>query len=199
MAEKIDGRTRRRSWIMFLAPLLLGSCATIPTEASQSIFRYVSLAPGPSFTYVIDAREAKLSPVIEGALDTVPMKMIVCGSESEFLCFYNAGMTFGVPRAGLDAAAEPWEVNGHSFRVVRRLATLSCGSNFIVESSSGTRSIALFVFNYQLGLQSMIFIESVKPISLDEIAGDVYSFGAVYQADGPGFGGSGSCSALASK
>jgi hypothetical protein len=129
---------------------------------------------------------------VKGALDTVPRSITVCESRSEFLCIYGSQITFGVPRAGLEKAS-PWAINGHSFRVVRQLSTPNCGTNFVVESSSEGHPVGLFLFSYQLGLQTMMFVESVETITLDEVSDKVYLFGGIFQVDGPGFGGSGSC------
>lgn len=179
--------------LIFLMPFLCWACATIPAEAEASkSFRYVSVNPGPGIAYVINPDEARLSPVMEGALDTVPISITICENRSEFMCFYGSQITFGVPRSGLEKAST-WEIDRHSFRVVRQLSTPNCGENFVLESSQNGRPVGVFLFNYQLGLQTMMFVESVETIALEEVSGDAYLFGGIFQVDGLGFGGSGSC------
>ena len=88
-----------RIWSI-LIPLLCCACATNSAEASKS-YRYVHVSPGQEFAYVINPDKGQLVPVLERALDTVPIAIEVCDSRSGFLCFYGSGVTFGVPRNGL--------------------------------------------------------------------------------------------------
>ena len=182
--------SKTSSLLLSLAFLHLASCATAPAFADES-FNYMEISEG-GLGFHIAPERGTFSVIVEGAFDIVATKMDFCDSSSGFTCFFDNSITFGFPKDHIDANSQ-WVINDHDFRVADTFSTPKCGDSFIIHSSKDGNMKAAFVFNHGLGLQSMMFVDSIQSSTIEGVSISTPLFRAIYQAHGIGFGGSGGC------
>ena len=188
-----DKRDHFMKFWAFLAPILSAACVTSAADAAKS-YKYVNLGGETEYTYFINPEKRTLAIGLPGPFDPPPNSIEICDKQTGFICFYEKGRKFGfgVPRSGF-SGNQSWEIDDQSFKVMRELSNPHCGVDYIIESADDDGPVGLFSFNYATGLRSMLFVDSVETVVLEEVTGDVYRYGPVYFADGPGFGGSVTC------
>jgi len=169
------------------------SCATGNVKVGET-YRYVNISGDTQYEHYLNTNARTFGIKLEGLFSPPPEPISICGSTSEYMCFYreNSSFAFGIPRKGIKKD-QSWEISNKKFEVLLELSTLTCGPNFIIQSSDDSGPVAQFLFNYHSGLKSILIIDSREKVELEFVQGEVYKHGPIYLADGKGFGGTGIC------
>lgn len=131
----------------------------------------------------------------------VPNALDLCGVDDELECFVMKPgiLQFAIPRRE-PTMGSSWKHNSLSYRVVDILEPIGCQKEYVIESRDQFGNVHLYVFNTVYGLRAIYHVGKKNPLPKFEVEQPELaeedlptSFDSAWIANGPGFGGSGSC------